>query len=234
MVFSLTSSVTHVGFIAVQRAIAVASPFKVKQIITMSRCHIILALMWIISVGLAIFAIGLEKLGFMILSSIAILIGIALIIIYSIICYITLKKNIAYDNSENTQRRRRQSEKEVLMYSVAITVVYIVCSYPKSFIQFMTSYPAYVFIASNALLSINPLLDPLLYFLSSYVRRKRESKRSTRIASMQTRSLRAAAVITTQLWFGCWYRSSMQSFFETLSTFIRCLSLKYSTNTLYS
>ena len=35
--FSFTASITHVGFIAVQRAIAVASPFKVKQIITMSR-----------------------------------------------------------------------------------------------------------------------------------------------------------------------------------------------------
>ncbi len=194
LAFSLTSSITHVGFIAVQRAIAVASPFKVKQIITMSRCHIILALMWIISVALAIGVFHLEKLGFMSLSGIALGTGVALIVIYSIVCCKTTKRNAANNASENRPRRRRNAEREVLMYSAAITVVYIVCNYPKAVNQFI-SYPASMVITSDLLLSINPLLDPLLYFMSSYCRRKRENERSASIASMQMSSYRASAVV---------------------------------------
>ncbi len=196
LAFSLTSSMTHVGFIAVERVIAVAFPFKVKQIITTKRCFITLALMWVTSVLLAIGVFFLEQLGFMLLAGVSLVTGVALVVIYtmvccrySMVCCRTVRRSSASNVAipKGFQRRRRHSEKEVLVYSAAITVVYIVCNYPKAVNQFI-SYPKHIRITSDLLLSINPLLDPLLYFMSSYCRRKKENERSASIASQQRRA----------------------------------------------
>ncbi len=88
---SLTLSITHMVFIALQRVIAVASPFKVKQIVTKSRFYIMLTVTWIISIILAVVVLFLHKVGFKVLSSISIIFGIALMISYSVVC--TRRKN---------------------------------------------------------------------------------------------------------------------------------------------
>ncbi len=180
--------------------IAVASPFKVKQIITMSRCHIILALMWIISVALAIFVFFFIKLGFQVLAGIVIATNIALIISYSVVCYKTTKRNMASNASDNMQRRRRQSENEVLRYSVAVTITFMICIYPYC-IEVFIGYQKYINLPSSFLFSVNPLLDTLLYFVLSYCKRRRERDRANTapIENIQMSNCEAAQVITSRL-----------------------------------
>ncbi len=188
LAFSLLSSITHIAFIAIQRVMAVARPLKVKRIITKSRCYIILALMWIVSVALAIAVLFAYKQGFMVLGGMGIAIGIALMVLYSVIYYKTKKRN-SFDNTNgDMQRRRRQSEREVLKYSVAVTAVFVVCNYPKGLDHFI-KFPLCLQITFNFLFSINPLLDTLLYFLISYCKRRRERNRAkpASIVCMQMR-----------------------------------------------
>lgn len=176
--FSLASSFTHVAFIASQRVIAVAFPFKVKQIFTKSRSCIVLALLWVVSIALA----GIvSKFGFKSLAGISITVGIALMIFYSVVGYKTMRQNIINSANEDSQRRRRQSEREVLVYSMAVTFVFIICNYPKSLNEFFR-YPSYLHLTGDFLYSVNPLLDTLLYFMSNYCRRKRQRQRQIELA----------------------------------------------------
>ncbi len=173
LALSVTSSFTHIGFIAVQRVIAVAFPFKVKQILTKSRCCIILVLLWIVSLALAgiIFRFGFKS-----LAGISMVVGFALMILYSVVGYKTMKRNIVSTADEDLQSRRRQVEREVLVYSIPVTVVFIVCNYPKSLDQFFI-YPPYLHLTADFLHYVNPSLDTLLYFMSSYCRRKTQRQR---------------------------------------------------------
>ncbi len=179
---------------------AVAFPFKVRRIVTKSRCYIILALMWIVSVALAIAVLFAYKLGFMALGGAGIAIGIALMILYSVVYYKTMNQSIVDNASENMQRRRRQSEREVLTYSIAVTVVFIVCNYPKGLDHFI-KFPLYLQIAFNFLFSVNPLLDTLLYFMLSYCKRRRARNRAnpSSTVSMQMTSCAEASSITTRM-----------------------------------
>ncbi len=121
-------------------------------------------------------------------------------ILYSVVCYKTMKRNIVNNASESIQRRRRQSEKEVLIYSITVTVVYIVCSYPTSLDDFI-SFPPYLHYAGDVMFSISPLLDSLLYFVFSYCKRKREGDRANAesTSNIEMRSFGATQVITTRL-----------------------------------
>ncbi len=187
--FSQASSFTHVAFIAIQRVTAVIFPFKVKQIISKSRCYSILALTWIISIALAIFVYFDKNLGQKVLASIGLSIGFALIAIYTLVCYKTMQQSIVNNISGDIQAIRRQSDRRVLKYSVAITVVFVICTYPASLNEFI-AYPRFLHIASDFLYVINPLLDTLLYFMSSYCRRKRErdGSSSTVVVNMRVRN----------------------------------------------
>ncbi len=174
IVFSLTSSFTHVVFIAVQRVIAVVFPLKVKQIITKSRSYFIITILWITSVALAVIVHINIKYGIFILTCIGVLVSITITALYPIIYFKIKKRVISCDANARMLRRRQQSEKKVLMYSVAITLVFVGCNYPKG-VNLYVHYPMYLRIASDLLYSLNPLFDTLLYFLSSYCKRLRES-----------------------------------------------------------
>ena len=171
--FSLTSSFTHAVFIAVQRVIAVAFPFKVKQLITKSRCYIILALIWTVSAGVAFvipyFSIytGLKSLALTCIAA-----GVILMIMYSVICYKARGRDVVNNTSEEMQRRRQQSDRDLLLYSMAITFVFIFCNFPssiKTFVKFSTAFE----IAGDFLYCLNPFLDTLLYFGWSHWKRRR-------------------------------------------------------------
>ncbi len=203
LIFSITSSITHVALIAVQRVIAVAYPFRVRQILTKKRCYITLSFVWVISIALAIIVPFASKLGHMSLAGVGIAIGITLMMSYSVVCSKTMRqnrRNVVNNASENMQRRRRQSEKEVLIYSVAVTIVYIVCIYPSNLDHFI-SFPAYLHYAGDVMLSINPLLDTLLYFMFSYCKRRKERARANAASrsNFEMRSARNASFMTTRV-----------------------------------
>ncbi len=172
LTFSLMSSIFHVVFIAIQRLIAVVFPLKVKQILTKRRCYIILPSLWVTSIAIAIIAHINYKLAFTSLAYVGILICISLVVMYTVICYKIMNRNtVNNNNSEERQRRRQKSERGVMIYSVAITIVFIICFAPKILSSFVT-YPMYLGIISDMMYSINPFFDTLLYFLWSHCRQR--------------------------------------------------------------
>ncbi len=171
MVFSLSSSFTHIVFIAVQRFMAVAFPFEVQNIFTKSRCYLILATLWIVSLALASIVYFIKEV-FMALYYLALAAGVALVVTYAVLCYKLTKSNFVDSANEEAQRRHRRSQREVLVYSVAITAVFVICHVTPS-LRFV-SKSTYVGIVGEALCAINPFFDTLLYFTSSYCKQKRE------------------------------------------------------------
>ncbi len=178
--FSMISSLTHVTFIAVQRAIAVAFPFQVHRIISQSRCCIVLSVLWAISIALVLIRRFYSYTGaaFAVLCF-AIVTGVFLIIMYSIIYIKTMKRNMVNNASEEMQRRRQQSDRHLLIYSMVLTVVFIICNYPYVIVIIAIlrggKFPNYVRNVCFILFTLNPFLDSLLYFFWSYLRRRKQA-----------------------------------------------------------
>ncbi len=173
IIFSLTSSFTHLIFIAFQRVIAVTRPLQVKNIITKLRSYRVLIILWLISIAPAVLRyIFKGKIIMQVLSYIALVIGMSLLVMYSVICYKTIKRDIVNNENEAMQKRRQQSEKKLVFYSLTVTIVFIVCVYPLALVRFFEVRPTSVYIGSNLLFSLNPFLDTLLYFTWSYHRRR--------------------------------------------------------------
>ncbi len=174
VMFSLACSFMHIMFIAIQRVLAVAFPLKIKQIITKTRCYIILAMLWVVSVTLAFINYFYAGVVSSILSLIALVAGAILVITYFIICYKMMKRNVLDVNNIEMQRRHQQRNREVLLYSVAITVFFIICHYPESIKPFVRFTDLFSFI-SKTLYPLNPILDTCLYFLWSYYKRRKQA-----------------------------------------------------------
>ncbi len=163
IIFSLISSFTHVIFIAIQRFIAVASPLRVKQIITKTRCRIILATLWLVSIALVLIACFYEIVSvafvYLIITT-----AVMLIVMYSIICFKTLKRGVVNIENEEMRRRRQRSNKDVLLYSVSITCIFIISTVPSVIGPYFIAFPPVIEILNNVFISLNPFFDTLLYF----------------------------------------------------------------------
>ncbi len=170
IVFSVNLSLTHILFIAIQRLIAVVFPLKVKHIMTKSRCCFILSLLWLFSVTFAAMVYFYAEM-FVIIHYLTIITGVLLILMYSVICCKTMKASMASFSSEEMQRRRQKSDKEVLLYSLAITGVFIVCNFLNSMRTFF-EYSFYLIVTAETLLTLNPFTDTVSYFAWSYYKRR--------------------------------------------------------------
>ncbi len=172
IVFSLTSTFCHVVFIALLRVIALMFPLRVKQLITKTRSKIILAFLWLLSISLVVisyFTIRDELCAYL-----AIITSGILLLAYSVVCCRMCKQSTVLNN-ESTQRYRQQTDKDVIIYSMALTFIFCLCNIPAALYYFM-KMPYFVPYINVFLYSINPFLDTLLYFFSSYCRqRRRES-----------------------------------------------------------
>ncbi len=165
ILLSVTSSFCHVIFIAMQRVIAVPYPLKVQQILNKTRSCILLVIMWFFFVTLAVVPY--------VFAFLVMITGITLTVLYSIVCYKTMNRNIVNNESEEQRRRRQQSDKDILLYSVSITILFMISCLPKA-IDILHKYPPAMLIISHILFSLNPFFDTVLYFVwSIYKRRKR-------------------------------------------------------------
>ncbi len=173
LLFSLTSSFTHLIFIAIQRVLAVTFPLKIKVILTKSKSFLILAALWAFSLTPALTNYFHPKI-FGTVPYITILTAVTLLITYSIICYKARKQNSLNNMNEAMRRRRQQTDKEVLVYSIAVTTVFIVCNLPKTISMFLHP-PVYLMAVCDVLYTSNPFIDPLLYFAWSFLKRKRRA-----------------------------------------------------------
>ncbi len=175
ILFSMISSLTHVLFISIQRVIAVLFPFQVNQIITKSRCLVILSLLWTISIVPALIALFYDY-AHAATSYFVVITGVLLMIMYSVIYIKTTRRNMVNNASEEMQRRRQLSDRQLLYHSVVLTVVFIICNYPMAITRMTEKFiNVPIFFLVNTLFSLNPLFDTLLYFIWSCLKRRRQA-----------------------------------------------------------
>ena len=170
LLFSFASSFSHVVFIGVLRAFSIVFPLKINQIFTHFRCKIILALLWVESISLTLFAYFIA--GNILFAYLAITTSCLLILAYSFICYTKYKLN-AIQNNEQMQRHGQESDKDVLIYSITLTFIFCLCTLPEA-LSFFIKYPLLLKYIDVFLYSINPFLDTMLYFFSSFCKQRRE------------------------------------------------------------
>ncbi len=191
-IFTLSLTFTHVIYVATQRVIAVAFPFKVKQILTKTRSRIILTSLWVLSLAFAstTFIEGSSDIAVLIFHYLVLMTGLILVAMYSVICYKTIHRHPVNNESEEMRRRRQQSDKEVLLYSIAVTVVFMWCNFPLAIIRTRKDYTRRVENAFQLLFVLNPFFDTMVYFTYSYFKRRRRATvpQVPRVAVVQTKS----------------------------------------------
>ena len=158
------SSQLHIVIITIERLIAVIFPLKVKTVITSPRCAIALIFTWILSISLTL---GLERIGGdhgrSILALVTLTTGAMIVCSYSFIIYSLIKRRSKI--LPNTTSAQNLS---TVLYSLNITVVFIVSNYPWVFMTITTdSYnPEEIpFNIETVLLWLNLVIDPIIYFL---------------------------------------------------------------------
>ncbi len=174
-IFSVTASFTHVIFIAVQRAIAVALPLKAKRLITKSRCRVVLILIWVVSIAPALSVYFYVKTK-VVIFYLAMIACFVLIIVYSGISYKTIKRRNTRNESEEMQRRRLRTEKGLFLHSVAVTVIFVICNSPLLLMNFVRKIPLSFLIAADVLFTLNPFLDTVVYFAWGYYKRRGQAR----------------------------------------------------------
>ena len=153
--FSWISSSFTLAFIALQRLIAVKYPMKCSIWLTRKRCIRLIAFLWILSAlmtGPVIYQNYRNHMRY-----IPILVSVVLSMCYAIICYCMLtRKRVAASGNASKQNFK------LVLYSLAVTVAYIISTWPYSIGSFTNHGELKYFI--DLLLS-NTILDPIIYFL---------------------------------------------------------------------
>ena len=172
---SATTMFNHTILIAAQRLIAVVYPLRVKIIISKRRFYVLLALTWILSCIFGIvLALAVEKFVrvncYMVFVS-----SIELIIFYAGISYTTYRKDKG--SRQLTRHEDMSRSRAVLLHSILVTSAFIICFVPFAIYYlffFKTLKP--ISILFELLVSINPLLDAIIYFYMKHCQRNKEPK----------------------------------------------------------
>lgn len=160
---SLATSILHVIFITIHRALSVLRPLQCKRILTRRRCIVCVVAIWIIS---AVYGINYT---FLTAEEIEQIFGIltlvctgVLFLSYSII-YHLLRTRVSFFSNRRAARQRRS----VLLHSVCVTAIFVMCTLPRA-LQIFKIYPMnipYIRFIPRLLLISNSVGDPLIYFL---------------------------------------------------------------------
>ena len=154
-----SSSALHMLFIAIQRLIAVLYPLKVSILITRKRSAITLLLLWLISITASIPITNYIYQRIVISTPF-----ISAIIV--VVCYFIISLNMMKRRAQAVTGQQRQNI-SVLVYSVSITVIFLICTLPFAIFAIQEhvplarmSLPSYVL----HLFYLQVVLDPILYF----------------------------------------------------------------------
>ncbi len=176
IIFSVASSFFHVVYVAVLRVLALVFPLKIKRLVTKSRCKIILAFLWLSSIGVVV--LSYFTIRDALADYLAIVTSCILVLAYSLISYRMYRQH-GVQNNESTQRHNQQSDKDVVIYSIALTFIFCLCNLPPS-LYYLVKLPPVMHYVNIFLYSVNPFLDTMLYFFASYCKRRRRENTSLR------------------------------------------------------
>ena len=181
--FSVTSSIFHLVFIAIQRVFAVVFPMQFRTRFTTRHCYEVIGVTWILSLTFSLinfFALPSDIIGYAVIVS-----EVLFVITYSIICLSVKKHNNATQRLRTTVHQHRSAFRGTFFYAIYMTVAFILCTLPLAL--YATGIvkridPSYVFEWARWMFYLNPTVDSLLYF---YFKRGKSSAfyKSTRTRS---------------------------------------------------
>lgn len=161
IIFTGLSSVFHLVFIAVQRLIAVIRPLSFSVWFTKRRCVSIVFLLWLSS-AIGAVPVAFNQLVYVrVLNNIHFPVGCILSLSYAILCYrILTRKRIG------TTRNSSHQSKEIILYSFAVSIVYIACTWPVTICVIFKSETTF----GTNLYILNAVFDPLVYCLFKQIK----------------------------------------------------------------
>lgn len=189
--FSVGTSFIHIVYIAIQRLFAVILPLKFKAHFTYARCAAGIIIIWLIMFIYGTCAFFFSKVLLHVSYYFVLVMELILIITYGAITFKTWKddkKRASLRSRVNSQGTADGAVNKVLFHSLAVTFAFLICTLPHSVfyiylvVQRLTTYHDLdTYHTVNSVISINPVLDPLIYFffqyhLSNYCFRKRSRK----------------------------------------------------------
>ena len=169
---SVSSSLLHVSYLAVQRLLVVLFPLNFKHK-SNKRCVIAIALIWLSSAIYILLIILKFYRLFTILAYLTIICSVVLALSYSCICYRIKKRIHLLASQRSTSHASSQvvliQNQSVLAYSMCVTVAFLICNAPNAVIVLIGfSACRMVRNLSEWLLYLNSAFNPLLYFLFDY------------------------------------------------------------------
>jgi len=178
--FTMGTSFVHVSIIALQRFFAVFMPLRYNSSFRKKHCLILLLTVWIL-----FFAGGV--LGYFYLLHIwyATYVLTLAVCIALVLCYTAIVTKNYY--AEQKRRRLmiarvpegskhgRTVSSKVLRLSLAVTVAFLLCTLPHSIFYLFVNANWVYYHTVNSMISVNPLLDSVVYFLFYYPSDKKKS-----------------------------------------------------------
>ena len=177
--FTISSSVFHVVYIAIERIILVYYPLKHIIFVRRRIGLIVIAIVWFLSLFTTIICTvymhnTYKDIVVASASSLNIGLGLAVLILYlSLVLKLkqiskVAREGINHGSTIAATTSRRQ--KRVMINSFAVTLVYIGCIYPPCITNVIQDKEEYYFYV-GIFLSLQCVLDPLVYFFIHYCRR---------------------------------------------------------------
>lgn len=165
-VICFLSSVLHIVVITAERFFGLFAPFVYRRVVTKSKLLILLAIIWVLTAGLAIISCVSSKdiletsytQGVVLLAS-----GLACSIMYVMI---GIKVLVLRRQNKRTSRR----DSRILENAFAVTLSLLVCTFPSALKPFVMDYDemrTYGFLC-DSLFAVKILLDPILYYFMIY------------------------------------------------------------------
>ena len=189
--FAVGTSFMHIIFIAIQRLLAVLMPLKFKANFTYARCAAGVILTWLVMFIYGTFTFLFSRFMHHLSYYFVLIMELILIITYGAITLKTWKddkKRASLKSESSSQGSTDDATHRVLFHSLAVTLAFLICTMPHSIFyiyliihRLLPSHDLNTYHVVNVLISINPFLDPLIYFffmnhLSKYCFKKRGSK----------------------------------------------------------
>ena len=178
--FSMGTSFIHIVIIAVQRSFAVFMPLKYGSSFRVKHCAILLLTVWLL------FFVG-GILGYFYLQAIwyASYILTLVICLTLILCYTAIvvknfraeqnRRRLMSGKLNDVNKNVRKTSSKVLRLSMAVTVAFLLCTLPHSIFYLFVRKNWTYYHTINSMISVNPLLDSIVYFVFYHQRDKTRS-----------------------------------------------------------
>ena len=182
LLFSITTSVLHIFVIAAERLFALLRPFQYRVMVTTRVTRIVIVGMWAVSLGTVgvIAAVsgvdhGTSKIplfqAYFILVTFFVMITVHGYLAYYLWKRYELKlsanKNVGESHKISNWDRKRDT-----IFSILIAAAFLVCSLPAVIAWLWKSSPEILFKPMKWMIVLNAVIDPILYFWKSHLKRK--------------------------------------------------------------